>query len=207
MGECIKINNCTNAQENKLYGKKKVFDYKERDEEKRAQYVAELEKINPEDIVYVDESGIDNNEAYPYGWALRGQRLHDTKPGNRAQRLSIIGALAGNKFFAPFVFEGYTDRCVFLIYLEKVLLPTLTGGTIIIIDNASFHKNHAIHALAQQFKCTIKYLPPYSPDLNPIEHYWFKLKNDFRKKLSKYKFNLMKSVNSVFKHMRQVRQA
>ena len=84
---------------------------------------------------------------------------------------------------APMTYEGYCNRSVFETWLEKALLPTLAPGKVIICDNATFHKGGRIQALVDKAGCRLLYLPPYSPDLNPIEHQWFVLKNRMRKKI------------------------
>jgi len=178
--------------------KKKQYGYKERNEEQRAAFNATIANINPEDIVFADESGIDNNETYPYGYAPRGKRLHDVKLGYRTQRISIAGALNKNTFFAPFVFEGHCDTEMFLMYLINVLIPSLRLGQYLIIDNASFHKDAAIKAVIEAAGCFLIYLPPYSPDLNPIEHYWHSIKNKLRKLLVSSGLDLIKASEEAF---------
>ena len=136
-------------------------------------------------IVYLDEAGMDNHEVYASGWGLKGERLHHMKPGERSQRISIIGSLNNNNFIAPLVFEGYTNSSVFVTYLKKVLVPVLKKGQTIVMDNAAFHKSSDVKKTIEDAGCFLKYLPPYSPDLNPIEHHWHALKNSFRKNLKK----------------------
>ena len=120
-------------------------------------------------IVYLDEAGINNDDVYAYGWAPEGERLYAEKPGERTQRISIIGALNNNNFIAPLVFEGYTNQDVFIVYLEKVLIPVLQEGQVVVMDNAAFHKGIIIRQKIEAAGCFLKYLPTYSPDFNPIE--------------------------------------
>ena len=95
----------------------------------------------------------------------------------------MIAALKQNILHSPFVFEGYTNKDVFVLYLEKVLVPNLKPGEVVVIDNASFHKGEVIKALIEAAGCTLIYLPAYSPDFNPIEHFWHAVKNTIRKVL------------------------
>ncbi len=143
----------------------------------------EIAKIDSALIHYVDEAGIDNDDFYEYGWSLRGERLHALKPGTKKQRISIIGALNQNTVHSPLVFEGYTNKELFELYLEQILIPNLKPGEYVVIDNASFHKGGRIKKLIEGAGCTLIYLPAYSPDLNPIEHFWHQIKNSIRKNL------------------------
>jgi transposase len=111
---------------------------------------------------------------------LRGQRCHDTKKAKRTTRYNIIAALHLNILIAPFVFEGYSNRATYETYLKKVLIPALRPGMVLVLDNVSFHKSPAITQLIEDAHCRIIYLPPYSPDFNPIEHWWTPLKNNIR---------------------------
>lgn len=86
---------------------------------------------------------------------------------------------------SPFVFEGYANKDLFILYLEKVLIPNLKSGQVVVIDNASFHKGNIIKEVIESAGCSLIYLPPYSPDLNPIEHFWHAIKNTMRKNIEK----------------------
>ena len=141
----------------------------------------ELKHKDQTSLIYLDETGIDNNETYPYAWGQKGPRIHAMKNAERTQRLSIISVLHEKQIKAPFVFEGTCDRAVFEVYLEKILLPSLTPGQTIIMDNAAIHKGGRIKSLLQAHGCNLQYLPPYSPDLNPIEHRWASIKHSLRK--------------------------
>jgi transposase len=82
--------------------------------------------------------------------------------------------------FAPFIFEGYSNSAVYETYVEQVLAPSLKPGMVVIIDNARFHKSQRVIELIEAAGCRVLFLPPYSPDLNPIEHFWFAIKNAIR---------------------------
>jgi transposase len=140
-----------------------------------------ISNIDPQMIVYSDETGIDDNEVTRTGWALYGQRCFASKRAERVARFNLTAALNKNKIFAPFVFEGYSNTLVYETYIERVLVPALTPGMVVVIDNASFHKSEKIKSLIQNVGCDILFLPPYSPDLNPIEHYWHSIKTMIRK--------------------------
>lgn len=132
-------------------------------------------------LVYSDETGIDDNEVISTGWAPKGDRCHAKKKAERTTRYNITAALNVKTLFAPFLFEGYSNSVVYETYVEKILAPALKPGMVVIIDNASFHKSKKINALIEAVGCRIIFLPPYSPDFNPIEHLWAAVKNAIRK--------------------------
>ena len=161
--------------------KKKTYGYRERDEDKRKKFLAKIRDKRPEQLVYIDESGMDNREDYGYGWNELGKRYYDLKSGKRSLRVSIISGLCEGKLVAPLTFEGSCNRVVFEKWLGEKLLPQLKTGQLVILDNASFHKSQKVRELIESVNCELEYLPPYSPDLNEIEHYWFPIKNRVRK--------------------------
>ncbi len=134
-------------------------------------------------MIYLDEAGIDAHASYPYGWSLKGRRCYARKSGQRGGRTNFIAGLTGNTLIAPFVFDGYCNKTVFETYIEHCLLPVLQEGDVVILDNASFHQSTTIKDFVEWKKAELLYLPPYSPDLNPIEHYWFAIKNHIRQQL------------------------
>lgn len=95
--------------------------------------------------------------------------------------MSIIAALNQKQLIAPLTFVGSCNRQVFEQWLEEMLIPYLLPRQTVVLDNASFHKSELIRGLIEGAGCELKYLPPYSPDLNEIEHYWFPIKNRVRK--------------------------
>ncbi|MEO0520308.1 MAG: IS630 family transposase [Cyanobacteria bacterium P01_A01_bin.116] len=165
------------------FTKKKTYAYRERDEQKRQTFLAKRAQLEAHQLIYLDEAGIDDTEDYGYGWCACGQRFEAVRQGSRKKRVSFIAALHQKSLIAPMTYEGYCNRAVFEVWLEQALLPSLQPGQVIICDNATFHKGGQIEALIQQANCELLYLPPYSPDLNPIEHEWFVLKNRMRKQI------------------------
>lgn len=137
-------------------------------------------------IVYVDEAGIDNRDEYPYGYCKIGQRFHALKSGKRTERVSWIAALKQGDIFAPMTFVGSCNRDLFEMWLAECLLPKLQPGDVLVIDNASFHHSQSIDDIVAAAGCELWYLPPYSPDLNQIEHWWFVLKNWMRQRWDEF---------------------
>lgn len=115
------------------------------------------------------------------GWAPRGKRCHAQKKAERKTRYNITAALNCNILFAPFIFVGYSTKVVYETYIERVLVPVLRPGQVLIIDNARFHKSKKIIELIESVGCRIIFLPPYSPDFNPIEHFWAAVKSRIRR--------------------------
>lgn len=130
--------------------------------------------------MWIDEAGIDNRLYREYARAPRGQKVYAEISGKKRERVSVIGALMKGVFTAPFTFQGGCNSDVFNTWLEEVLLPTLPKGTFLVMDNAAFHKSAKTKELIEKFGCHLLFLPTYSPDLNPIEHWWHKIKSILR---------------------------
>jgi putative transposase len=119
--------------------------------------------------VYIDESGFAPTTERDYGWALKGEKVHGFRSGNRRPRTSLIAARIGKHFDAPMLFDGTTNSGIFNAWLSQELCPKLNHNHVVIMDNAAFHKSAKTHELIENTGATLMFLPPYSPDLNPIE--------------------------------------
>lgn len=132
----------------------------------------------PDAFIYLDETGFQTTQVYPYGWSPQGQPCHGQRRGGYGERWNLIAAIrAGTQtLIEPFYYQGSTHRAWFERWLER-LCQSLQGKThYLILDNASFHRGGRIPAIAQQYGQVLMYLPPYSPQLNPIEKVWATLK-------------------------------
>lgn len=127
---------------------------------------------------------MDHRDEYSYGWNPQGQRFYALKTGRRVGRVNMIAAWCAEQLLAPFTVDGTCNRAVFETWVEICLVPVLQPGQVVILDNATFHKGGRIHSLIEQAGARLLYLPPYSPDLNKIEHCWSWLKSRIRKSLS-----------------------
>jgi transposase len=163
------------------YVKKKFFLYKERDKNKRKDYLESIKDEDKSKIVYIDETGFSENDVEEYAWIKKGKVLIGEKKGKKEKRISLIARKINKKIIAPMTFEGYCNSDVFIAYIEQNLIKSLEKGQIVVMDNASFHKDPKIKTLIESVGCKLIYLPPYSPDLNPIEKFWATLKKVVRK--------------------------
>ena len=144
----------------------------------------ELENLATAPIYYLDECGVDHRLYREHGRAPRGARIYQAVAGKRRERTSIIAASQQNKLVAPLVFQGCCNTEVVDIYFKKVLLPVVPAGSVIVLDNARFHQSPTTQQLVAAAGCQLLFLPPYSPDLNPIEHLWAAFKTRLRKDLA-----------------------
>lgn len=149
-------------------------------------------------IIYIDESGIDSHEEFPYGYALKGKRCYAHKSGRCAKRISFLAGLNQDKMIAPLTYEGSCNRWLFEKWLEEFLLPSVARGSVLVLDNASWHKGGNVKNLVENAGCRILYLAPYSPEDNPIEHWWAKIKNSIRKIMQDF-FNPHDAVDHIFR--------
>ena len=110
------------------------------------------------------------------GWGKRSEKLLGKKSGKYYERTNIIAGLVNNKSIAPMVFNGTCNTKLIEAWVEQFLIKELTPGQIVIMDNAAFHKSQKTKDLIESVGCKIIFLPPYSPDLNPIEKFWGNMK-------------------------------
>ena len=176
--------------------KKKTYGYRERDEQARQAFIAELQKYSPEQLVYSDEAGANNALDYGYGWCARSERFYDLKLGHPTERVNMI-AWCARELLAPMTFKGSCNTNVVESWVEQCLVPQLKTGQVVIMDNASFHKSGTIRELIEQAGCKLLFLPAYSPDLNKIEKFWAKLKSHLRKIVKQFE-NFWDAVDHAF---------
>jgi len=129
----------------------------------------------------VDECGIDTYLYREYAYAPRGQQVFGRIRGRKYKRCGIVAAKMANQILAPFQYSGTMNSSLFEFWFSHQLLPSLDRGTVIVMDNASFHSKKRLLSAAQNAGCRLLFLPPYSPELNPIEHFWAWLKRFLRK--------------------------
>ncbi len=146
----------------------------------RSRYRALSTTLDLHRLKFIDESGINIAMTRLYGRAPRGERALGSAPQNYGQNVTILGALSCTGLEAVMTIEGATDSDVFRAYIREVLCPTLRAGDLVIADNLSVHKATGVQEAIAATGARLLYLPPYSPDLNPIEKLFAKLKHHLR---------------------------
>jgi transposase len=147
----------------------------------RRRWMREQGMFDPARLVFIDETSTSTNMVRLRGRCRRGERLISRVPQGHWKTITFVAGLRHNKMTAPFVVDGPMTRAAFLAYLEQCLAPTLRHGDIVIIDNLPAHKGIAVQKAIEAARAKLLYLPKYSPDLNPIEQAFSKLKALLRK--------------------------
>jgi transposase len=162
---------------------KKTLQAQERNNEARKAWREAILKLAPEKLVFLDETSSWLGMTRLYARILGGGRIYDTAPKRHNGKVSLIAAVSSQGFKADacLMLENSVDTSAFLSYLEQVLLPTLEPGQIVIMDNFTIHHNSHVKTLIESKGCTLMYLPTYSPDFNPIEYLFAKIKAFIRK--------------------------
>lgn len=150
--------------------------------------------LEPERLVFIDETGASTKMARRYGRAPRGERCRAPVPHGHWKTTTFVGALRLEGMTAPMLLDGAMHGVAFLAYVEQVLVPTLKPGDIIIMDNLPAHKPTAIRKAIERAGAELRFLPPYSPDFNPIEMAFSKLKAFLKKTAARTKDDLWDAI-------------
>ena len=148
---------------------------------RRAQWRKYQGRIDPRRLVFIDETWAKTNMTRLRGWCARGLPLVAKVPHGHWRTLTFLAALRHDRIDAPLVLDGPVNGQSFTAYVEQFLLPTLSPGDIVVMDNLGSHKGKAVRQLIRSAGARLLFLPPYSPDLNPIEQVFAKLKTLLRK--------------------------
>jgi transposase len=139
-------------------------------------------EVDPRRLVFVDEMGVHTSLAPPYGYSRKGERVGLSVPRNRGTNTTLLASMSLlGGMGETMAVEGSTNREVFETYVEKALAPTLKAGQVVILDNLSAHKPPRVRELIESRGCELIYLPAYSPDFNPIEEAFSKIKSIVRR--------------------------
>lgn len=169
--------------------KKKTLHATERDSEinqqARQDYKGNIATVRVEDLVFLDESGVNIAMTRLYARAPKGKRACGSAPKNWDKNVTILGAISLSGLIAAMSIQGAADTPVFLTFIERVLVPQLWPGAVVVMDNLAVHKAKSVREVIEAVGARVVYLPSYSPDLNPIENCWSKLKTHLRKRAAR----------------------
>jgi transposase len=147
----------------------------------RADWISEQKSLDPARLVFIDETGASTKMARLYGRSKRGRRVIGRVPWGHWKTVTCVAGLRQDAVTAPFVIDRPMNGAIFIEYLRQCLVPTLTPGDIVIMDNLPAHKVGDVREIIEAASAELRYLPPYSPDLNPIEQSFSKFKAHLRK--------------------------
>jgi transposase len=162
-------------------GEKKSLIASEQDPVARAAWWEAMADIPAERLVFVDETGTHTRMTPLYARAPRGERAYGHVPRNHTRNTTLVAALTLAGLDAPMVLEGAIDREAFVAWLRQVLVPTLSAGQVVVMDNLNVHKGAQVRQIVEGAGCTLRYLPAYSPDYAPIEGAYSKVKARVRR--------------------------
>lgn len=152
-------------------------------------------------MIAVDEMGCVTGMSRAYGYASCGKRAVSYEPGGKGHRLSLIGAVSREGFLGGLEIEGAVNGDVFEAFVEQVLVPQLRPGKVVIWDNVSFHRRESLRELIEAHGATVTFLPAYSPELNPIEECWSKLKAWLRKTAARTITDLQEAITEAIRQV------
>lgn len=158
----------------------------EANKKRREEYKEAIKDISLEKLVYIDESGIEERIVKDRGWGQKSQKLEATQSGKYYERSNVIAGYVNKTSIAPLVFHGSCNTQLFESWVEQFLIKELESGQYVVMDNASFHKSKRTRELIESVGCQVIFLPPYSPDLNPIEKFWANMKRWIKQKIEDY---------------------
>ena len=145
-----------------------------------------MEDFPEEKRCYVDESGFQSYYDREYAYAPRGEKVIGEISGMRFARTNLVAGQIGGRTVAPMYYDGSTNSAVFEFWFEDTLMPALSQGDVVIMDNAQFHRKGVLRQIASRYHVMVLFLPPYSPDYNPIEKLWANMKRWLRKNMRYY---------------------
>ena len=155
------------------------------------------QQLDARRVVFVDEMGTNISLSSLYSWAPKGERAHCSVPRNRGPNTTVLSSMTLEGMGSTLVVEGATTSAVFETYVERVLAPTLRDGQVVVMDNLNAHKGERIKELIEERGCELVYLPPYSPDFNPIEEAFSKIKRLLRKVEARTREALVEAVGAA----------
>lgn len=159
-------------------------------------------KLDVNKLIFIDESGANLRMTNSYARAIGGERIKMPVPYNRGPQISMIGAISVKNVEAAMYGEWSTNGEIFLEFIEKSLVPKLKQKQLVIMDNVKFHLQASVASLIEAKGAIAIFLPPYSPDLNPIENMWSKIKNTLRKQAPRTLKEFQKAIQTAFSEVK-----
>src|SRR3954470_23543160 len=187
-----------------LTRKKKTLHADERDQpevqKKRRSFRRKVKRIEPERLVFVDETGVTTAMTPAYAWAPRGERAYASAPGSW-ESVTVTAALGLDGVRAPLAFPGSTNAATFEAYIEEMLVPTLHEGDVVVFDNLSAHVSPVVVEVIERAGASVLPLPPYSPDYTPIEEMYSKVKEFLRRVAARVKGDLYDAIGDALREV------
>ena len=186
--------------------KKKTFRPCEQDrpdvQDKRRAFLEEVATIDPDDLVFIDESGCNIAMASSYGRAPVGVRVRDSKPGNWGSNITVVGAISNDRVVCHRALPGAMNKPRFIDFVVNVLCPRVHRGAVVVLDNLRAHHAPEVRIAIEAVGARVLYLPPYSPDLNPIELCWSFAKAWLRRLAQRTDEGLRKAIRNTMLRVR-----
>lgn len=170
-------------------------------QQKRAEFLEEVKDIDPEQLVFIDEAAATTAMTRLRGRAAAGERVVDSVPHGHWCVTTMVGAIDLAGVRAGLMFEGATDTPAFATFVDEVLAPRLKPGNVVVMDNLSSHKAACIREAIERTGARVLFLPPYSPDFNPIEKMWSKVKSLLRTAAQRTKDSLWDAIGQAFRQV------
>jgi len=162
-----------------------------------------MKSFRPDDLLAIDEMGCVTGMSRTYGYAPCGTRAISWEPASKGRRLSVIGVVSVEGFLGGLEVEGAVDGDVFEAFVEQVVTPHLCPGKLVLWDNVSFHRRESVQELIEAHGATVKFLPAYSPEFNPIEECWSKVKAWVKKKAARTIESLQAAMTEAIQQVTQ----
>ena len=167
-------------------------------QQKRAEFRQQVNEFDPKNFIFIDESGFNRGMTPEYARSPEGERAYSERPTSKGKNLSVIGAISLNQgVMTGLSFEGGMTGRVFLFFIEELLVPILWPGAIVILDNLPAHKVDGVLEAIEAAGANVLYLSPYSPDFNPIENLWSKVKAFVRRAEARTKEALDEAISNA----------
>ena len=168
---------------------------------KRAQWRRKMRQVDPARLICLDESSANTSMKRLSGWAAKAARLVDAVPGGHWRTTTMLSAIRSSKVATAMVIEGPIDGTVFVGFVEHFLVPVLGPGDIVVMDNLPSHKVKGVREAIESTGAELWYLPPYSPDLNPIESMWSKVKAKLRSLARRTTASLYRAIGTALRQV------